>query len=159
MLSFSEIAAMFYKITRRLIPRQTNFPTHHRTHLSTRKKVLTWASYGTEKTHGYVIQMFSRLPIVGWRKWLLSVLHIRDLPISFDGILTPRSNLLPENLKVSQIVKKFPEFYETRRFMTVFPKACHVPLSWVRPIQSIPSSNFLYIHFNIILPSTPRSSK
>jgi hypothetical protein len=40
---------------------------------------------------------------------------------------------------VAQLVKKFPAFYGTRRFMTVFTRARHWSLSWVRWIQSTPS--------------------
>jgi hypothetical protein len=34
--------------------------------------------------------------------------------------LTPRSRVLLEKLTVTQLVKKFPSFYGTRRFITVF---------------------------------------
>jgi hypothetical protein len=36
----------------------------------------------------------------------------------------------------SQLVKKSPAFYGTRKFITVFAKAHHWPLSWARIIQS-----------------------
>jgi hypothetical protein len=36
-------------------------------------------------------------------------------------------------------LKNFPEFYGTRRFITVFTRALHWSLSWARSIQSIPS--------------------
>ena len=35
----------------------------------------------------------------------------------------------------------------------------HLPLSSARSMQPMPPSNFLKIDFNIILPSTPKSSK
>jgi hypothetical protein len=38
----------------------------------------------------------------------------------------------------SQIVKKFPAFYGTRRFITAFTSACHLSLSWSSSIQSMP---------------------
>jgi len=44
-------------------------------------------------------------------------------------------------------------------FITAFKRAQHLSLSWARSIQSIPPSNFLKIHFNIILLSMPESSK
>jgi hypothetical protein len=43
--------------------------------------------------------------------------------------LTPWSRGLLEKLKVSQLVKKFPEFYGTRRFITAFTRARHLSLS------------------------------
>jgi hypothetical protein len=35
-----------------------------------------------------------------------------------------------------QLVKKFPEFYGTRRFFTVLTSARQLSLSWADPIQS-----------------------
>ena len=37
-----------------------------------------------------------------------------------------------------QVVKKFPAFYGTRRFITAFTSARHLSLSWASSIQSIP---------------------
>ena len=36
------------------------------------------------------------------------------------------------------LVKKFPAFYGTRRFITVFTSAHHLSLAWASSIQSIP---------------------
>ena len=74
--------------------------------------------------------------------------------------LTPYSRVLLEKLTGFQLVKKFPAFYGTRRFITAFTSARHLSLSWASSIQSIPpTSYFLKIHLNIILPSTPESPK
>ena len=35
-----------------------------------------------------------------------------------------------------QLVKKFPAFYGTRRFITALTSVCHLSLSWASPIQS-----------------------
>jgi hypothetical protein len=59
----------------------------------------------------------------------------------------------------NQLVKNFPVFNETRRFITAFTTACYLSLSWARSIQSTPLSYFLKVHFNIILPPSPKSSK
>jgi len=34
-------------------------------------------------------------------------------------------------MAVTQLVKKFPAFYGTRRFITVFTTALHWSLSWI----------------------------
>ena len=74
--------------------------------------------------------------------------HCSERHIAFDLLtylltdllthsLTPRSRVLLKKLIVSQSVKKFPAFYRTRRFITTFPRAGHLSLSWTRPIQPI----------------------
>jgi hypothetical protein len=50
----------------------------------------------------------------------------------------------------SQLVKKFPAFYRTRKFITAFTDYRHKSLSPARSIQLMPPSQFLKIHFNII---------
>jgi len=73
-------------------------------------------------------------------------------------LLTPRCRVLPDKLTVLQLVKKFPAFHGTRRFITALTSVRHLSLSWASPIQSIyPTSHLLEIHPNIIHPSTPRS--
>jgi hypothetical protein len=49
-----------------------------------------------------------------------------------------KTNDLRQKLIATQIVKKFPAFYGTRRFITVFTTARHKPISWARWIQSTP---------------------
>ena len=50
---------------------------------------------------------------------------------------TPWSRYLLEKLTASQLVKKLPAFYGTRRFTTVFTSARHLSLSRASSIQSI----------------------
>ena len=73
-------------------------------------------------------------------------------------LLIPWNRVLLEKLTGLQLVKKLPTFYGTRRFITVFTSARHLTLSSARSIHSIPpTSRFLKIPLNIILPSTPGS--
>ena len=53
-------------------------------------------------------------------------------------LLTPWSRVLLEKLTVLQLVKKFPAFYGTRKFITAFTSAGHLSLSWASLIQPIP---------------------
>jgi hypothetical protein len=46
---------------------------------------------------------------------------------------------LLEKLPIVQLLKNFPAFYGTRRFITGFTRALHWSLSWARSIRSIPS--------------------
>jgi hypothetical protein len=46
-----------------------------------------------------------------------------------SNYLTPRSRVLLENLTATQLVKTFPTFYGTQRFITVFATAHHWSLS------------------------------
>jgi len=51
--------------------------------------------------------------------------------------LTPWCRVLLEKLTGLQLVKKFPAFYGTRRFITALTSVRHPSLSWASPIQSI----------------------
>ena len=51
-------------------------------------------------------------------------------------LLTPWSRVLLEKLTGFQLVKKFPAFYGTRRFITAFTSARHLSLSSASSIQS-----------------------
>jgi hypothetical protein len=52
-------------------------------------------------------------------------------------LLTPWCRVLLEKLTGLQLVKKFPAFHGTRRFITALTSVRHLSLSWVSPIQSI----------------------
>ena len=59
-----------------------------------------------------------------------------NLEVSSDPVLTPWCRVLLEKLAGSQLVKKFPAFYGSRRFITAFTSFRHPSLSWASPIQS-----------------------
>ena len=71
---------------------------------------------------------------------MYSVIKMLGLIGCSDTVMTqfPRSRVLPEKLTSPQLVKKFPAFYGTQRFITTFTTACHLSLSSARVIQSMP---------------------
>ena len=74
--------------------------------------------------------------------------------------MTSWSRVLPEKLTRPQLLKKFPEFYGNRRFITTFKSACHLSLSWARSILSVPPHPTPWRSILILSPlSTCRSSK
>ena len=51
-------------------------------------------------------------------------------------LLTPWCRVLLEQLTALQLVKKFPAFHGTRRFITALTSIRNLSLSWASPIQS-----------------------
>jgi hypothetical protein len=72
--------------------------------------------------------------------------------------LSQWSRILLEKLTGSQLVKKFPTFYGIKRYITAFTRAATCPGPEPNPVHAT-SFHILKIQFNIILPSTPGSSK
>ena len=77
-------------------------------------------------------------------------------------LLTPWCRVLLEKLTGLQLVKKFPAFHGTRRFITALTSVCHLSLSWASPILSIyphPTSCrsvlILSTHLRLGLPNGP----
>ena len=73
-------------------------------------------------------------------------------------LFTAWSRVLLEKLTSSQLVKKFPAFYGTQRFITAFTSAQPpdpIP-SHIDPVHAL-TSHFLNIHLNIILPKSGSS--
>jgi hypothetical protein len=75
-------------------------------------------------------------------------------------LLIPWCRVLLEKLTLLQLVKKFPAFYGTQRFITALTSVRHLSLSWASPIQSTyphPTSwrsiPILYTHLRLGLPS------
>ena len=56
-------------------------------------------------------------------------------------LLITWSRVVLEKLTGSQLAKKFPAFYGTRRFITAFTNTRHLSLSWASSIQSSPYSH------------------
>ena len=52
-------------------------------------------------------------------------------------LLTPRCRVLLEKLTGLQLVKNFPAFHGTGRFITALTSVQHLSVSWASPIQSI----------------------
>ena len=59
------------------------------------------------------------------------------MPGLLNYLLTPRCRVLPEQLIGLQLVKKFPAFHATRRFITALTSVRQLSLSWTSPIRSI----------------------
>ena len=84
-----------------------------------------------------------------WLKWdvyhifcnfIVPILKIFLGPVKrhwiYEYLIIPWSRFLLEKLTGFQLVKKFPVFYGTRRFITTFTCACYLSLSWASSIQS-----------------------
>ena len=92
-----------------------------------------------------------------------TTLHNSIFPVDqtrhLNYLLTTWSRVFLEILKGFQPVKEFPSYYRTRKFITAIKVPASVSiLSHLDPVHT-PRSNFLKIHFNIILPSTTPSPK
>jgi hypothetical protein len=128
-----------------------------------------WVAWGTRFNHRTctwprtVIVMdclTSVFTITGLRKLCDSAMTLTAfveykhlLTYLFTYLLTPWSIVLLETLTGLQLVKKFPTFCETRRFITAFTFARHLSLSWTSSIQSItPRPTSLKFHLSMYYP-------
>jgi hypothetical protein len=81
------------------------------------------------------------------------------IPCTFCAITHSLTHwALLEKPSIVQLLKNFPAFYVTRRFIIVFRRAIYSSLFWARSIQSLPS-HLSKIHFNIVYPPTSWSSQ
>ena len=97
---------------------------------------------------------------VEWRTQHGYVIHNPGLTNFSPYLLTPWCRVLVEKLTVLQLVKKFPAFHGTRRFITALTSVCQLSVSWACPVQSIyphPTSwrsiLILSTHLRLDLPS------
>ena len=60
-----------------------------------------------------------------------------NISVPYFPLLTPRCRVLLEQLTGLQLVKKFPTFHGTQRFITALTSVRHLSLSLASPIQSI----------------------
>ena len=77
----------------------------------------------------------------------------------FQHLLTSCSRVLLQKLTGSQLVKEFPAFNGTLWFITALQVPATRPYPELDRSRPCPTSHFLKIQINIILPSTPGSSK
>ena len=72
---------------------------------------------------------------------------------------TPWFRVLLEKLTGLQLVKKFPTFHETQRFITTPTSVCHLSLSWTSPIKSTYPHPNSWRSILIFHPSMPRCAQ
>ena len=72
-------------------------------------------------------------------KCLLYYCHRMSIQLYLTNtyLLTPWCRVLLEKLTGLRLVKKFPAFHGTRRFITALTSVRHLSVSWASPIQSI----------------------
>jgi len=73
-------------------------------------------------------------------------------------LVTPWGRVLLEKVTDFQLVKKFPAFYGTRRFITHFTSASHLSLPWSSSILSIPQNTTLPEYYTPSKPGSPKWS-
>jgi hypothetical protein len=122
-------------------------------------KIWTLRKVGQKYLWRFEMWRWRRKEMTIWTDRVRKEEMLRTVKEGMSYLLTPWSRVLPEKLKRPELLKKFPTFYGTRRFITAFTRARHLSLSWATLIQSMPPSNLSQVHFNIIHPSMPGSSK
>jgi len=99
----------------------------------------------------FVLQLHPVIILIIVFHSLRTLLLLTDFPqnmkplsiTAWEYLLTPWNRVFLEKLTSFQQVKKFPTFYGTWRFITVFTSACHLSLSKV----SVRVWGFLCEHF------------
>ena len=83
-----------------------------------------------------LISLFRRIVYSNtWHSASICISNLLNKVITY--LLTPWCRVRLEQLTGLQLVKKFPAFHGTRRFVTALTSVRHLSLSWASPIQSI----------------------
>jgi len=101
---------------------------------------MVWKAWRWRTGHRHYIMLHRKYPVflsdnkgrnTDTKSWysLLIVVNIY--------LLSPWCRVLLEKLTRLQLVKEFPAFHGTPRFITAITSVRHVSLSWASPIQSI----------------------
>ena len=72
-----------------------------------------------------------------WYFTWISIYIFDHISLSSSYLLTPWCRVLLEQPSGLQLVKKFPAFHRTRRFITALTSVRHLSLSWASPIHVI----------------------
>jgi hypothetical protein len=93
-----------------------------------------WLKSDKKNAHFTWERAFRHLPVMQLVKNMSErkILRNYSLTQSWTWALLEKPPVVP-------LLKNFPAYYGTRRFITVFIRALHCSLSWARAIQSIPS--------------------
>jgi hypothetical protein len=102
----------------------------------TRRKTCPSATLSTTNPTG-LTRVRSRAAVVRGRR-LIAWAMARPIRVLLNS-LTQCSRVLRKIIAAYAQLVKFPAFYETRRFITMFTRIRQRSLSWVRWISSIPS--------------------
>ena len=101
---------------------------------------------------------FVHIPLILTLKYTICNIYL--ITYLLICLLTPWCRVLLEKRTGLQLVKKFPAFHGTRRFITALTSVRHLSLSWASPIQFIyphPTSwrsiLILSTHLRLVLPS------
>ena len=114
----------------------------------------------SESLQPLVFQNTQVTPVLIWERLHDFFCKFVSCVLYFTYLLTPWCKVLLEKLTGLQLVKKFPAFHGTRRFITALTTVRHLSLSWASLIQSIyPHSTswrsilILSTHLRLGLPS------
>ena len=98
----------------------------------------------------------SKIPVISPRICIRPA-DLKKLPYELTSLLTPRCRVVLQKLAGLQLVKKFPAFHGTRRFITALTSVRHLSLSRASPIHPHPTSwrsiLILSTHLRLGLPS------
>jgi hypothetical protein len=103
---------------------------HRKRHIHTIKHPCPQGGIRT-RSHGLrAIEGCSCFRSLGYRDRLLICIYHTQIIDKWDSLTHSWSWALLEKPPIVQLLKDFPAFYESRRFITVFTRAFHWSLSW-----------------------------